>query len=232
LRVGDDFFTTCIPIRAYSSYRWQGCTQTWSTVCRIRSALRGKGLLPVPCSLRRRFMDFAIFCGGHPTRMRNPCSRPAPWFVLYGAAGCSAGDLPAERWRIVDCREANRRRDIARGSHRHYRALVHSGAPIAEINAVRKHLSAVKRTSGTGGFPRSRCRCWCPTFLTHARRACFRTDDARFDDGRGFCHRVAEKYDLLKQFPQSTRELFERHALEETPKSTIRHFSARAGGPC
>ena len=33
------------------------------------------------------------------------------------------------------------------------------------------------------------------------------------------CYRIAEKYELLKQFPQSTRELFERHALDETPKS-------------
>jgi hydroxypyruvate reductase len=33
------------------------------------------------------------------------------------------------------------------------------------------------------------------------------------------CYRIAEKYELRKQFPQSTRELFERHALEETPKS-------------
>jgi hydroxypyruvate reductase len=33
------------------------------------------------------------------------------------------------------------------------------------------------------------------------------------------CARIAEKYGLLKEFPSSTRELFERHALEETPKS-------------
>jgi hydroxypyruvate reductase len=33
------------------------------------------------------------------------------------------------------------------------------------------------------------------------------------------CYRVAEKYELLKQFPASTSELFERHALGETPKS-------------
>jgi hydroxypyruvate reductase len=33
------------------------------------------------------------------------------------------------------------------------------------------------------------------------------------------CYRIAEKYDLLKQFPPSTRELFERQAIEETPKS-------------
>jgi len=35
----------------------------------------------------------------------------------------------------------------------------------------------------------------------------------------GECYRIAEKYDLLPQFPQSTRELLERRALEETPKS-------------
>jgi glycerate 2-kinase len=33
------------------------------------------------------------------------------------------------------------------------------------------------------------------------------------------CYRIAEKYELLTQFAPSTRELFERHALEETPKS-------------
>jgi hydroxypyruvate reductase len=33
------------------------------------------------------------------------------------------------------------------------------------------------------------------------------------------CYRIAEKYDLPGQFPQSVRELFERRALEETPKS-------------
>jgi hydroxypyruvate reductase len=30
---------------------------------------------------------------------------------------------------------------------------------------------------------------------------------------------MAERYGLLKQFPASARELFERHAIEETPKS-------------
>jgi glycerate 2-kinase len=33
------------------------------------------------------------------------------------------------------------------------------------------------------------------------------------------CYAIAAKHDLLAQFPQSTRELFERRALEETPKS-------------
>ena len=32
------------------------------------------------------------------------------------------------------------------------------------------------------------------------------------------CYTIAEKYGMLEQFPNSVRELFQRHALEETPK--------------
>jgi hydroxypyruvate reductase len=101
-----------------------------------------------------------------------------------------------------------------------YRALVLSGATIAEINAVRKHLSAVK-----GGR------------LAQAASAAQQVsllvsdvpDDALDALASGptmpdsttvaDCCRIANKYELLRQFPQSTQELFEHHALEETPKS-------------
>ena len=33
------------------------------------------------------------------------------------------------------------------------------------------------------------------------------------------CHAIAQKYGMLEQFPASVRELFDRRALEETPKS-------------
>jgi glycerate 2-kinase len=35
----------------------------------------------------------------------------------------------------------------------------------------------------------------------------------------GDCYAIAAKHRLLEQFPASARELFQRHALEETPKS-------------
>jgi hydroxypyruvate reductase len=38
------------------------------------------------------------------------------------------------------------------------------------------------------------------------------------------CYRIAEKHGLLPQLPHSTRELFERRALEETPKSDDQAF--------
>jgi glycerate 2-kinase len=101
-----------------------------------------------------------------------------------------------------------------------YRALVHSGAPIAEINAVRKHLSAVKGGRlAQAAFPAQQVSLLVsdvPDSMPDALASGpTMADSTSVED----CYRIAEKYELLKQFPPSTRELFERHALEETPKS-------------
>jgi hydroxypyruvate reductase len=39
------------------------------------------------------------------------------------------------------------------------------------------------------------------------------------------CHRIARKYEMLSEFPPSVRELFDRHALEETPKKNDPAFA-------
>jgi glycerate 2-kinase len=101
-----------------------------------------------------------------------------------------------------------------------YRALVHSGAPIAEINAVRKHLSATKGGRlAQAGYPAQQVSIFVsdvpestPDALASGPTM---PDSSTVED----CYRLAEKYYLLNQFPASTRELFARHALEETPKS-------------
>lgn len=101
-----------------------------------------------------------------------------------------------------------------------YRALVHSGAPIAEINTVRKHLSAVKGGRlAQAAFPAQQVSLLVsdvpdgtPDALASGPTM---ADSTSVED----CYCIAEKYELLKQFPASTRELFERRALEETPKS-------------
>jgi glycerate 2-kinase len=101
-----------------------------------------------------------------------------------------------------------------------YRALVLSGAPIAEINAIRKHLSAVKGgRMAQAAFPAQQVSLLVSDVPDNTPDALASgptmPDSTSVED----CYRIIEKYDLLKQFPQSTRELFERHALEETPKS-------------
>ncbi len=101
-----------------------------------------------------------------------------------------------------------------------YRALVLSGAPIAQINAVRKHLSAVKGGRlAQAAFPAQQVSLLVSDVPDNTPDALASgptmPDSTSVED----CYRIAEKYDLLPQFPQSTRELFERHAFEETPKS-------------
>ena len=101
-----------------------------------------------------------------------------------------------------------------------YRALVHSGAPISEINAVRKHLSAVKGGRlAQAAFPAQQVSILVSDVPDHTPDALASGPTMPDSTTTEDCQRIAEKYDLLKQFPHSTRELFERHALEETPKS-------------
>jgi glycerate 2-kinase len=101
-----------------------------------------------------------------------------------------------------------------------YRALVYSGAPIAEINAIRKHLSSVKGgRMAQAAYPAHQVSLLVSDVPDNTPDALASgptmPDSTSVDD----CYRIAEKYDMLKQFPQSTRTLFERHALDETPKS-------------
>jgi glycerate 2-kinase len=106
-----------------------------------------------------------------------------------------------------------------------YRALVLSGAPIGEINAIRKHLSAVKGGRlARAAFPAQQVSLLISDVPSNTPDALASgptmPDSTSVDD----CYRIAEKHALVPQFPHSTRELFERHALEETPKSDDQAF--------
>jgi glycerate 2-kinase len=106
-----------------------------------------------------------------------------------------------------------------------YRALVHSGAPIAEINAIRKHLSAVKGGRlAQAAFPAQQVSLLVsdvPDATPDALASGPTMPDSTTAED---CYRIAEKYGLLPQLPHSTRELFERCALDETPKSDDQAF--------
>ena len=164
---------------------------------------------------------FRYFCGGHPTpnaesivaasaMLRMLEAQPASALVIFllSGGGSSIVEKPIDD-------EISLKDLIAT-----YRALVHSGAPIAEINAVRKHLSAVKGGRlAQAAFPAQQVSLLVsdvpegtPDALASGPTM---PDSTTVEDG----YRIAEKYELLRQFPQSTRELFERRALEETPKS-------------
>jgi hydroxypyruvate reductase len=101
-----------------------------------------------------------------------------------------------------------------------YRALVHSGAPIAQINAIRKHLSAVKG----GRMAQAAAEAQQVSILVSdvpensldaLSSGPTMPDSSTVED----CYRIAQEHGMQEIFPLSVRELFERRALEETPKS-------------
>jgi hydroxypyruvate reductase len=101
-----------------------------------------------------------------------------------------------------------------------YRALVLSGAPIAEINAIRKHLSAVKGGRlAQAAYPAQQVSLLVSDVPDHTLDALASGPTMPDSTSIADCYGIIEKHQLLEQFPASVRELFQRHALEETPKS-------------
>jgi glycerate 2-kinase len=101
-----------------------------------------------------------------------------------------------------------------------YRALVHSGAPIAEINAIRKHLSAVKGGRlAQAAYPAHQVSILVSDVPDNTPDALASgptmPDSTSIED----CERIAAKYNLIEQLPNSVADLFRQHALDETPKS-------------
>jgi glycerate 2-kinase len=101
-----------------------------------------------------------------------------------------------------------------------YQALVHSGAPIAEINAIRKHLSAVKGGRlAQAAYPAQQVSILVSDVPDDTPDALASGPTMPDSTSIHDCERIAAKYNLVDQFPKSVADLFRQHALDETPKS-------------
>jgi hydroxypyruvate reductase len=164
---------------------------------------------------------FRYFQGGHPLpnaesirasdamlKSLNTLSESCLVIYLISGGGSAAAEKPIDEEILLD--------DLVET----YRVLVHSGAPIAEINAIRKHLSAIKGGRlAQASYPAQQVSILIsdvpdstPDALASGPTM---PDSTTIED----CYAIATKHRLAAQFPSSVRELFERHALEETPKS-------------
>jgi len=101
-----------------------------------------------------------------------------------------------------------------------YRTLVNSGAPIAEINAIRKHLSAVKGGRlAQAAYPAQQVSILVSDVPDDTPDALASGPTMPDSTSIHDCERIAAKYNLIDQFPKSVGDLFRQHALDETPKS-------------
>lgn len=180
-----------------------------------------EGIVASPVEPTTQVHGFRYFRGGHPTpnaesvqaaraMLKAVDALPASALVIFliSGGGSSIVEKPMDDEISLDDLVAT------------YRVLVHSGAPIAEMNAVRKHLSAVKGGRlAQQAYPAQQVSLLVsdvpdstPDALASGPTM---ADSTTVED----CYRIAQKYELAAQFPPSTRELFDKRALEETPKS-------------
>jgi hydroxypyruvate reductase len=101
-----------------------------------------------------------------------------------------------------------------------YKVLVHSGAPISAINAIRKHLSALKggrmAQAAAGSQQASILVSDVPeNALDALASGPTMPDSTTIAD----CYSIAERNKLTPQFPPNVRQLFEDRSLQETPKA-------------
>lgn len=173
-----------------------------------------------PAGREAQVPGFRYFRGGHPTpnaesvraaeamlKALGNCGERALVLFLLSGGGSAIVEKPIDEAITLD--------DLAAT----YRALVLSGAPIAEINAIRKHLSAVKggrmARAAAGAQQVSILVPDVPmTALDALASGPTLPDSSTVED----CYHIAARYELLPQFPASVRALFESRGLEETPK--------------
>jgi glycerate 2-kinase len=164
---------------------------------------------------------FRYFHGGHPTpneesiraseaMLKSLSAQNASSLVIFmlSGGGSSIAEKPIDDEISLDDLIAT------------YRVLVHSGAPIAEINAIRKHLSAIKGGRLARAAPAAQQVSILVSDVPDNTPDALASgptmpDSTSVED----CYALAARHRLLEQFPASVRELFQRHALEETPKS-------------
>ena len=101
-----------------------------------------------------------------------------------------------------------------------YGVLVNCGAPIAEINAVRKHLSAVKGGRlAQAAYPAQQVSIMVSDVPENQLDALASGPTMPDSSNVDQCYQIVEQHDILPNLPPSVRVIFEQKLLQETPKS-------------
>ncbi len=180
-----------------------------------------EGILVTPGAAPRELHGFRHFSGGHP--IPNEGSFAAGRAILELLAGCDPHTLIFFLLSGGGSALVEQPLDPAitledfQGLHR---ALVTCGAPIDEINAIRKHLSAVKGGRLAAAAREAMKITLGVTDVPEGRESALASgptlpDPSTVEDAR----RVVESYGLLAKLPANIRARFEQPgALPETPK--------------
>ncbi|HEX8925246.1 MAG TPA: DUF4147 domain-containing protein [Terriglobales bacterium] len=227
LRVGDDLYDLGTFSRVFVvSIGKAAHTCVKALMDRMGAGTGATGIVCGPTEPPSQVFGFRYYKGGHPLPnadsvksaeaiLRSLRALPPKSLVIFMLSG--GGSALVEK--PID--DEISLPDLIAG----YKALVLSGAPIAEINAVRKHLSATKGGRlAIAAAPAHQLSIMISDVPENALDSLASGPTMPDSSTVEQCYRIVKKYDLLSRFPASVRELFERNALEETPKSGDAEF--------
>jgi glycerate 2-kinase len=179
-----------------------------------------EGIVSAPALPKKEIAGLRYFAGGHPVpnaeswkaaeailELLKTCDEKTLVFFLLSGGGSALVELPVNAALTLEV------------AQQIYRALVGCGGSIDEINAVRKHLSAVK-----GG--RLAVAAGAATKITLGVTDVPVGKESALASGPTICdpttiadvQRVMEKYSLLEKFPVELRRWLDAGAMMETPK--------------
>jgi len=193
-------------------------------MAQLGTGLDVQGIVSAPTPPRSQLFGFRYFQGGHP--LPNQESLRAADAVLHGLQSLDPGcpalalflisgggsavlEMPfSDELSFDDLMET-------------HRVLLHSGAPIAEINALRKHLSAVKggRLALAASGAMQQLSILISDVASNSLDSLASGPTMPDSSTERHCYAIAEQCNLLPRLPASVAELMRSRALEETPKS-------------
>ncbi|MGH9728302.1 MAG: glycerate kinase type-2 family protein [Candidatus Acidiferrales bacterium] len=179
-----------------------------------------RGILAGPAKPPRALRGWKSFVAGHPVPneesfragraildLLRGCDSKTLVFFLLSGGGSSLVELPLDENISLD--------DFVKLHH----ALVTCGAPIGEINAIRKHLSAVKGGRLAAAAPGAMKLTFGVTDVPEGQESALASGPTLPDPTTiADAERVAHEYHLLDKLPASLRAKFEKRTLVETPK--------------
>ena len=178
------------------------------------------GILVVPSAPPHELERWRVFVGGHPLpnagsfaagraildRLGRADERTLIFFLISGGGSALVEQPLDPAVSLHDFQELNQ-------------VLVTCGAPIDEINAVRKHLSATKGGRLAAAAPRSVKLTFAISDVPQGQESALASGPTLPDPTTvADVERIARAYRLAEKLPSPLRSVLERHALRETPK--------------
>ena len=186
-----------------------------------------QGILVVPSAPPRALPGWKTFIGGHPVPTAESfaagrailerlarCGEQSFIFFLLSGGGSALVEQPLDpAITLEDFRQLNH-------------TLVTCGAPIEEINAVRKHLSATKGGRLAAAAPASMKLTLGVSDVPDGQETALASGPTLPDPTTiADAERIASKYGVVAKLPPSIHKMFERHELRESPKKNDPAFA-------